>query len=90
MSLDSKNKLRVIAKETCRKLRQNQTQSEIIIWDVLRNRKLCDKKFNRQFPVFYDLLGKESFYICDFYYHELKLVIEIDGQIPPIRKIKRC
>lgn len=38
-----------------------------------------DKKFNRQFPVFYDLNGKESFYLADFYCHELKLVIEIDG-----------
>lgn len=35
----------------------------------------------RQHPVFYDLSGKESFYIRDFYCHELKLVIDIDGKI---------
>ena len=39
------------------------------------------KKFLRQHPIFYDIKGRETFYIADFYSHELKLVIEIDGEI---------
>jgi len=31
--------------------------------------------------LFYDLLGKETFYIADFYCHELQLFVEIDGPI---------
>ena len=49
---------------------------------------MLGKKFLRQHPIFYDLLGKESFYICDFYSHELKLVIEIDGQKHQYEKFK--
>ena len=39
------------------------------------------RKFYRQHPIFFDLLGKESFYIADFYCHEEKLVVELDGKI---------
>jgi len=88
MSLNRKNELSLIAKQFCRNLRTNQTGSENIIWKIVRNRKLLDKKFLRQHPIFYDLLGKESFYICDFYCHELNLVIEIDGQIHQYEKLK--
>ena len=38
-------------------------------------------KFRRQHPLFHDILGKETFYIADFYCHELKLVVEVDGGI---------
>ena len=81
MSLHRKKELSLIAKQFCRNLRTNQTDSEVIIWKIIRNRELSGKKFLRQHPIFYDLLGKESFYICDFYCHELNLVIEIDGKI---------
>lgn len=33
----------------------------------------------RQHPLFYDIAGKESFFIADFYCHEEKLVIELDS-----------
>ncbi len=88
MSLNRKKELSLIAKEFCRNLRANQTDSEAIIWEIVRDRKLLGKKFLRQHPIFYDLLSKESFYICDFYCHELKLVIEIDGQIHQYEKLK--
>jgi len=39
------------------------------------------KKFYRQYPLFFDTLGKESFYVADFYCHEEKLVVELDGKI---------
>lgn len=79
MSLNSKSKLKTIATALCRELRKNSTLAEKIFWEAVRNRKFMDKKFNRQFPIYYDLRGKETFYIADFYCHELKLVIEIDG-----------
>jgi len=31
--------------------------------------------------LFYDLLGKETFYIADFYCHEKLLAVELDGDI---------
>lgn len=79
MSLNSKSKLKLIATALCRELRKNSTRAEKIFWKAVRNRKFMDKKFNRQYPIFYDIRGNESFYIADFYCHELKLVIEIDG-----------
>ena len=86
MSLNRNKELSLIAKEFCRNLRLNQTNFEKSIWGIVRNRKLLGRKFLRQHPIFYDLLGKESFYISDFYCHELKLVIEIDGKIHDYNK----
>lgn len=77
--MSNNKRLRFIAKELCRKLRKNATHSEMIMWNVVRNRKLNNRKINRQFPIFYDFNGCEKFFIADFYCHEKKLVIEIDG-----------
>ena len=79
MSLNKNKKLRFIARELCRELRKNTTHSEQIVWQIVRNRKLNNCKINRQFPIFYELYGIEKFYIADFYCHQKKLVIEIDG-----------
>jgi len=57
--------------EFSRKLRNNSTLSEVLLWDYLRAGKIKGFKFNRQKP----LLN----YIVDFYCKELMLVIEIDG-----------
>lgn len=51
--------------------RKKQTTAEKILWNVLRNRKLDGHKFRRQHPI--------SNFIADFYCHELKLIIEVDG-----------
>ena len=59
--------------ERARELRRNQTRAEKILWGLLRNRKLDGKKFRRQQPI------DGSF--VDFYCHECKLVIEIDGPV---------
>lgn len=80
MSLNKRIELSNIAKVVCRELRQSATEAENIMWDRIRNRKLNDKKFLRQHPIFYDLSGKESFFVADFYCHEEKLIIELDGQ----------
>ncbi len=81
MSLSKKRELREIAKLLCRDLRKRSTNAERILWDALRNRKLDEHKFYRQYPIFYDLYGEESFFIADFYCHESKLIIELDGEI---------
>ena len=57
--------------ENARKLRQEQTDAEALIWQLLRNCQLNNAKFRRQHPV--------SPYILDFYCHEHKLAIELDG-----------
>lgn len=52
------------------KLRANVTVSENKLWEYLKN-KPRGFKFRRQHPF--------SHYVLDFYCHELRLVIEIDG-----------
>ncbi|MCB0410310.1 MAG: DUF559 domain-containing protein [Flavobacteriales bacterium] len=58
-------------KEFSRKLRNDSTLSEIILWKSLRAKQMKGYTFNRQKP----LLN----YIVDFYCKPLNLVIEIDG-----------
>jgi very-short-patch-repair endonuclease len=59
--------------ENARFLKKVMTESETILWEQLRNRKLKGYKFRRQHPV--------ASYIVDFYCHECRLIIELDGQI---------
>ena len=66
--------------EIARQLRQRQTDAEDILWQNLRNRKLCNLKFRRQHAF-------ENF-VLDFYCHEKKLVIEADGNIHNEQDIK--
>ena len=53
-------------------LRAKMTDAEQLLWSALRNRKL-GFKFRRQHPI--------GIFIVDFYCHELKLVIEVDGEV---------
>lgn len=85
MSLNKKKELVQVAKVVCRELRQTSTRAEKIFWTAVRNRNLCNKKFDRQFPVFHDITGKETFFIADFYCFEEKLIVEIDGPIHAYR-----
>jgi very-short-patch-repair endonuclease len=57
-------------KVLARKLRKESTLSEVLLWRQIKARKL-GVEFHRQVP-----LDK---YIVDFYCHEVKLAIEIDG-----------
>ena len=86
MSLNKKRELRLIAKVICRELRKNQTEVESILWECIRNRKWLRTKFYRQYPIFFDYLGKETFFVADFYTHSSKLAIEIDGKIHNYQK----
>jgi very-short-patch-repair endonuclease len=54
-----------------RKLRKNQTDAEKLLWSILRSRQLLGLKFRRQQPI--------GPYILDFYCHDYKLCIELDG-----------
>lgn len=56
-----------------RELRQSSTKAEKILWEYLRNRKLDGLKFRRQHPI--------DKFIADFYCHEKKLVVELDGTV---------
>lgn len=85
MSLNKSYQLVEVAKSVCRDLRKNSTEAEDIFWKAIRNRHICDKKIYRQYPIFYDLNGKQTFFVADFYCHEEKLIIELDGQIHKYR-----
>jgi very-short-patch-repair endonuclease len=70
-----------------RKLRSQQTPEEKQLWNLLRNRQFKGKKFKRQQPIIYRVVQtKKHFFIPDFYCHEGKLVIELDGKIHDFQK----
>ncbi len=54
-----------------RKLRVNQTDAEIVLWNRIRNRQIDGHKFVRQQPI--------SGYVCDFVCRERLLIVEVDG-----------
>ncbi len=54
-----------------RALRKASTDAEALLWSHLRNRQFRNLKFRRQVPL--------GCYIVDFYCHELRLLIEVDG-----------
>ncbi len=65
-----------------RRMRKNATPAENFFWEKVRNRKLFGLKINRQFIIQCRISPDfVKFYIADFHCHELKLVIELDGQI---------
>ena len=68
-------------KDIARYLRKNQTKSEALLWQIIKNRKLDGKKFLRQHPIKFKFLDKTRYFIADFYCAERKLVIELDGKI---------
>jgi len=59
--------------EIARHLRKTQTQAEKILWQKLRNRRLAGLKFLRQHPI--------GGYVVDFYCHEVRLLVELEGSI---------
>jgi very-short-patch-repair endonuclease len=81
MSLDRNPKLIEVAKQVCRDLRRRQTKAEKIFWEAVRRKAFFGKKFYRQYAIFHDYLGKETFFVADFYCHSEKLVVELDGKI---------
>ena len=58
-------------KEFARKLRNNSTKTEVLIWQKLKRKQMYGYDFHRQKPI--------DNYILDFFCNELMLGIEIDG-----------
>ena len=58
--------------EYAAQLRKHMTAEEKILWEELRHSKIS-AKFRRQHPI--------SRFIVDYYCHQHKLVIEVDGKI---------
>ncbi|MBP8959672.1 MAG: endonuclease domain-containing protein [Bacteroidales bacterium] len=76
-----------VIRKHARELRKEMTESELILWKYLRNRKLSGYKFLRQHPIPYKADYKGiNYFIADFYCDEKKVVIELDGQIHDERK----
>ena len=62
----------VIVFENAKKLRENMTAAERLLFEALSKNKL-GVRFKAQHPL--------SLYVVDFYCHRAKLVIEIDGDV---------
>jgi very-short-patch-repair endonuclease len=59
--------------ETAKMLRNDMTYHEKLLWERLKGKQICGVRFRRQHPV--------NFFIADFYCHQVKLVVEVDGEI---------
>jgi cyclase len=63
--------------EFAKKMRENPTKAEAVLWQYLSNNQRKGFRFKRQHPI--------KYFIADFYCHSKQLVIEVDGgyhQIP--------
>ena len=56
-----------------RRLRNNMTPAEKVLWEALRGKQLDDLKFRAQHPV--------GNFILDFWCPARKLVVELDGEV---------
>jgi very-short-patch-repair endonuclease len=59
--------------ELAENMRKNPTQSEKVLWNILRKYRFKGFLFRQQNPI--------HLFIADFYCHRIKLVIEADGDI---------
>nr|MBK9652205.1 endonuclease domain-containing protein [Bacteroidota bacterium] len=66
--------------EFAKQMRKEPTKAESILWSYLSDKQMQGLKFRRQHP-----LGN---FILDFYCHQIKLSIELDGEIHQDEKQK--
>ena len=59
--------------EKAKVLRNNMTGFEMKLWEVLKGKKVLELLFRSQHPI--------DIFIAYFYFHPIKLVIEVDGGI---------
>jgi len=71
--LDVSESLRRQMVEVARQFRKEPTESEELLWQALRGKKLDGLKFRRQQPI--------VLFVVDFYNSDYRLVIEVDGPI---------
>ncbi len=78
-----------IIKQTAQNLRNQMTQSEILLWNILKTDEIW-VRFNRQKPlyVYTENSWLHRFIIADFYCGARKLIIEVDGWIHNIPDIR--
>ena len=60
-------------KDLSRQFRKKMTKEEKLMWELLRDHRMCGLHFRRQQII--------RGFIADFYCHTINLVIEIDGEI---------
>ena len=58
-------------KPLAKALRKNMTFAEVLLWNELKQKRMCGYDFDRQRPIYN--------YIVDFYCKDLMLAIEVDG-----------
>ena len=66
--------------ELARHFRKNPTESEDVVWQMLRNRQIKNLKWRRQQVI--------DGFIADFYCAELNVVLEIDGSVHEKEEVK--
>jgi len=64
--------------EVARQFRKEPTESEGILWEALRQRKLEGRKFRRQQPI--------GSFVVDFFCPEERLIVEVDGPVHESQK----
>ena len=75
--------------DLARELRNTPTESEQILWEIIKKRRLNGLRFVRQKPIIYESDRKRQFFfIADFYCAEKKLIVEVDGPIHNYQKFK--
>ncbi len=65
-------------RDLAREMRNNLTPAERIVWERVRLKRLNGYRFRSQHPIYR--------YILDFYCHEKKLAVEVDGDIHDTRR----
>lgn len=63
-----------------RNLRRRETKAEALLWQILRNRQVAGLRFKRQHGI--------GPFIVDFYCHQIRLIIEVDGGYHDLPKQK--
>jgi very-short-patch-repair endonuclease len=61
-----------------RLLRENMNSFENLMWERLKGKQISGVRFRRQHPI--------DIFIADFYCHQAKLVVEIDGEVHNLQK----
>lgn len=79
MKLSMFHEASLVIFELAKKLRNNVTPTEMLLWGRLKEH-FPKLKFRRQHPV--------SIYIADFYCHTERQIIEIDGSIHELEEVK--
>jgi very-short-patch-repair endonuclease len=59
--------------DRARQMRRDKTRAEERAWTQLKDRRTLGLKFHRQVPI--------DRYIVDFYCHEIRVIVEIDGGV---------